>query len=530
LFGLEPSLSRPEALRYDDSTRPRAFGPPSMLTNHFKSLPSSMSRAACVGKGTLWADAVARLEEAGFKRGSYAKSHDVDWPDDLDTMAAAPPPKDPQKFRHHALYYHEDGFIVTMSSTQGGFGPGGRDDYQADRQGLNDLNIYMQVDVGTQCLGAWNVSMGSGGTDWQGDGTMLFTGHADVVNGSTGPLGAFLAQSHHNARPIPLKDWQPAFFYVEQQLYSPIPHSSSASKADSIKKRFAERLVADWNSFIASLPPLLAPLVDFDAKAHLPQPRAKLRRRSKLYHHATHANSYFAKQLGALAQNWPSPKDKHIMLGWSDAIENCVEQGELNLPNVHERVAGSSNALHAMASLDSQAAPMACAWISKQDPDDVHTWLGERDAMGRTPAGVAFELALNASEYSFRDKESPSMFDYFMKHGWMGQPGELGQAVHDQLLASKRKMGRRSEHAHGWFGRRQIELIDHLDAQATILSHDWLVPIHAPHTVLTTRLDAMGAILGLIGALDTTMQRHIDAMAIRACALPGGASKARVRL
>lgn len=478
---------------------------------------SSMEIAACVCKDMPWDEAIERLERAGFQRAAYAKSQKRAWPEGLDAMAHAPAPSDPSKFRHHALYYHEDGFIITMSSTQGGVARGAQrlinQDFQPNLQKLNDLNVYHQVDVGSQAAGSRRNSFATGGFTWQGDGTMVFIGHADVVNGNVGSLGALLESAHHHARPIPLSRWTPEFLYIEPQLYSQAPHSSIASESNALSERFAERLRHDWRAFHASLPPILTHLV-CPPHGMRHNEATKPLRGDKIVGRACHANAYFAKQLHATQSNWPSAADSAMMRSWSQAIEKLgvdesTQPALIEIPNPRQLVAGGSCALHAISSFESAHALTAIAWIEAQAPQDIEAWLAMVDASGSTPASVAFLEAMKSAG-SYWSSADNNVFDYFLDKGWLGVPGELGRALESSPAGRQR-----SGESPRPLTVNQALLIDRIDLACLDVGLDWVERGIGPGGEYTSRAESVGRLLGQLQPADGAARALWEAMILR---------------
>lgn len=476
----------------------------------FGSLPPSMLGLLAVDKHSSWHGAVRRMEEAGFTTIAEATRSNAEWPEGLDPMSEEPAADDPDEEQHFALMVHPDGLLATMSS----YAFGGE-------HTINELTIHHQTDLGADIHRHRRESFGSGSKISLGDGTAIFRGDHDMPTSHTGALGCSLEELYRDARPLPLEQWDPDYFYIDPRLYTAAPPDAAHGAPDckEIAERFARRVDKDWRAFIESLPPKVARAVDYKQTVvtSAPAPNA----RPYAYYPTT---EYLAEQLRAMGENWPSARDSAIMRSWSDSIMEALEtKTPLTMLSPESQVAGGANALHVLASLsahgfrtDRSSPAMVIDWIKAQAPEAIAELLAARDARGRTPAGVVFEAWIgNPMRHPSGSDESP-LIEFFMSNGWLGAPGELGQVSYDALAPKDKPFNDQRM----VFNLGHARIIDRIETASKAAGHEWLVPLTTTAGTTDDHGAAIGALLDKHGKAEGPTQAYLETLALRASIKP----------
>lgn len=139
--------------------------------------------------------------------------------------------------------------------------------------------------------------------------------------------------------------------------------------------------------------------------------------------------------------------------------------------------------------------PLA-AWAREQPRERLSRWLSERDACGLTPLALAFKTSL---EIARRDPERLSMSPLarlFLELGLLGEPGEIGQTLHDALAPA---LERSDLNGRVRFSLCHALMIDAIDARARELSHCWAAPVDTPAGRLDNPAQSVEALLSKWG-------------------------------
>lgn len=423
--------SAPSAADWILALRPNATDPAP------RPMPRAFSSLWRVGKSSSWDEALELLQGAGFKIAALVTRPKIDWPDDADPMGPAPEPRpaaelgDHERERHFALLSHPEGFIVNLNSY-----------FSRGRHTLNQLALHYQVDVGAEIHSVQREAFGSRRTTYLHDGSSVISGDSEVVTGHSGPLASSLTDCYKEARPLPLDQWDPQFFYVSPELYTPAPPEAARSYSSSpVMDRFADRVAADWTAFLESLPFEVARVVDYEQTVVTRAPVGPSSRPLPAVH------AYMARQLKTMGRNWPSAGDTALVAAWSEALSLAFAPKDpvaLSLSSPGSRALGGANALHLLANAQPDRysdrpadQDPALLWIKAQSRANLAQWLSERDAEGSTPIGVAFNAALaHARGYGIDSPLTP-LISFFMDEGWLAASAPLpggSNALH--LLAS----------------------------------------------------------------------------------------------
>lgn len=470
------------------------------------------------------------LTDAGFIEDFAGQASGSVWPAGLDPMG--PAPTEPRDARRHSLMHHPDGFIVTLAS---GLAPqtlDGSTDESA--RPLATLMIYHQTNLGANIHDLRRGAFGSGGRNSLGDGVWIYTG-AERMGSNPQQLAYFLAECHQEARPTPLSQWGHQFIHAEMGLFSPAPSDSAFGGPDfaDLRERFTKRIQRDWSSFTAALPPEIACRVSMPG-AVIPHPPGGPKRAD--FRYASSTVSYWAAQLAALGENWPGDRDSAIMAKWSSSIASARSEQDGLIPlafdHASERVLGGSNPMHAVASfhthpLDAErAVDVARRWLCSLPNEQAQQWLMQRDALGRTPVGVAFEAWMRDGALARDEPPPPRVIDLFFELGWLGAPGELGQIAHDILSEPPPSWSYQKD--YGCLGHAMA--LDKVERCSSLFQHEWLAPIRADDGIKQTRAEALRSILGKFANASVPTRAYLEALSLRAEICPSPARSHAPRL
>lgn len=480
------------------------------------SFPDWLKTLRPLSKNSSWAQALELLRQAGFERHILVTRSAPDEDEDQDDDG-------PRPDRHYALLSHPDGFLVTLSSyCSGGI------------QTLNRLVYHYQTDIGADIKGERRESFASGSALIQGDGTAVFSGSHNVATSYLGSMGFTLEDCYANARPLPLSQWEPVFCYIEPRLFTAAPRDAvdGGPQHSALREEHAELVEADWSAFLARLPPSVALFLDPESA---PSPRLA---RGNI---PGGVNAYFARQLKEIGLNWPDPADSSVLISWSRALGQAIEERRVFAQSAREaersgvsapsipapvsppfpeaRVVGGSSVLHALASVtpvkfehERGLSDMASQWIGSQKPSEVERLMGLRDARGRTPVGVALETWL--AGYGPRYGPIPPFLAHCFDQGWLGAPGELGQVLYDALAPA----GQRSfNDQRPLFEIGHARLLEQIDALSKSRGHEWVAPLSAKEGVITDPLAAIGVLLGKCIKADEPgpLRAYFEALSLR---------------
>lgn len=394
-------------------------------------LPKGMANMPDVGRNCAWAEAERSLLMGGFEKVCSTKSYEREWEPDMDPLGDAPPPKNPSKFQHHAIWSHPDGFVIQMDSYQGGF-VGGRDSYRRpdaqydhDMQVLNSLTLSYQIDFGCDlesCMGM----MGSGGSRWDRGATMRRHGYGDAVNGGSS-LKSMLMDCYFGGKPIALDRWDREFMYVDYRQYSEAPHSSLASESDRFKKTFGARLERDFKKFIMGLPPILGRVMDSNHVIYESKARPE-----RLGPSSEGALAYLATLSMSQGKQWPSDEESNQIANWIESIETSEQMGTPFQPGSLDAAVNGSNILHAIANCScSEKFQLSVeAWVDSLDPVELKVAIGKRDSLGVTPGQVAAKKSIRSLAGFGKNL---GLFAVLADRGLLGDPAEIGAALMCEL-------------------------------------------------------------------------------------------------
>lgn len=470
------------------------------------------------------------LADAGFVEDFAGQASCAAWPPGLDPMGLGP--TEPKDAKRHSLMHHPDGFIVTLAS---GWAPQTLDgSVEEAARPLAELVIYHQTNLGANIHDIRRGAFGSGGRNSLGDGVWIYTGQ-ERIGSNPQQLAYFLAECHHEARPTPLSQWGHQFIHAEIGLFSPVPANSALGGPDhaALRERFTKRLQRDWSSFTAALPSEIACRMSTSG-AVIPHPSGGPNRAE--FRHASSTVNYWAAQLRVLRENWPCDRDSAIMANWSSSIARAQSEKEGLIPLVFdqacERVVGGSNPMHAVACFHTHpndaesAVSVARRWLDSLPNETAEQWLGQRDALGRTPVGVAFEVWMRDGALARDEPSPPRVIDLFLERGWLGAPGELGQIAHD--IFSEPPPSWSSREAYACLGHAMA--LDQVDRCSSRFQHEWLAPIRADDGIKQTRAEALSAILGKFAKASVPIRAYLEALSLRAEICPRPARSPAPRL
>jgi hypothetical protein len=478
---------------------------------------------------------LAALAQSGFALLFQSQSHDESWPPEADPMGPAPAPRSCAQTRRHAILAHAEGFVMTLRSGPGVQGPDGAPN-EAGR-GLAEAVFHHQTNLGASIDGSRR-SFGSGGTTSLGDGTSVYVGFERVSRPQG--LAHFIEECHRNAHPVPLASWanspqQPSFMHAEHGLFSPTPSACAFGGPDhaELRERFEERLKADWAAFVGALPAQVASRISATGvERELGGP--PLARPD--FRHAGSTQEYWESQLKFLGENWPSASDSQIMRGWSGAIDRARRDREgltpLIFDRADERVLGGSNPFHALACfhdhpVDAKSGvEVVRRWVETQSQEDLDAWLSQRDARGRTPAGVAFEAWMRDGALGRDDAPVARVMDVFLERGWLGAPGELAQIAYDTLSPPPAHWS--SNVIPAALGHASA--LDRVERAASRVGQDWMVPLVHADGVAFEREQAIEALAGKFGNASAPVRAFFEALALRAQTAPKPAASVACRL
>lgn len=472
-------------------------------------LPEAFKPLWHLDKNGSWERAIALLRVCGFELLRHERRFNVDWPEGLDPMAEPPEPGPQAKpGRQFALLAHPAGFLITGSSYANG-----------NQQSLNSLRIHFQVDVGSGHDALRSDLYASGSSLPLPDGCSIQRGDTNAVTGHAS-LASILEACYRHGRPLPFEEWDPVFLYVEPAIYTPVPEADAHSFfSSSHAARLAPRVAADRKAFIQSLPPEIARVVDYNQEVVQDE---RPRREDAPLSPAIHA--YLEEQLKASRQHWPSPSDSDLSSSWSQAISLSQATGEpLAIDQPGSRLACGSNALHLIAALRPRDAfadsgigsDPALDWVQSRSEQELDEWLSHRDALGRTPVGVALDSSLRQSR-SLSEISFTPLMDLLFRQGRLGAPGELGQTLYDALAPHKDHPSRFFHDSRQSLKTPHLRLIERLDARARELSHPWLAPLQAHEGPMATASEAIGALMrDKIGPVDGPDKAYLEAFELR---------------
>lgn len=431
----------------------------------------SLPGADVGGRYQSWEGGQKALQGLGFKRVSQREA-----PDDREWLAAwegrdpegedPPLPESfPAKKRIFELWAHDAGVLVSINSYQGAFvdeqgtptsSLKSDDRFDESAHVVNAIRVNYQLRV---MESQWETASkrldllgGSrGALRAMGEGSWVACGDWDPING--GPsLKEGLRRLAQAGPMLPLERWEPAFFYVEQELFSSAPSSSWAAESDQLKKRFERRLARDMESWLGELPGPARQAIEAGQ-------RRAARRQEPI---DSGWNGYIGRALAEKGLDAAPPSDVETMVEWGRRLR----QPERGWPERMELTIGV-NFLHALAAAD-LSEKVESQWASRMrdlGEEALRRMLGTPDPRGDQPWGVAARK-LGESIGGMLGGEDEGLLEVWARQGW-GRDGEMGKAARAALDGMLGLGGK------GWQTRGLLDQMSRAMMKANEAGWDW---------------------------------------------------------